>query len=168
MNQLLLTFKKLIIPFRVDAVMPNTLILILRVLTGYLLSFVLAINKFGTPWTPKLMGLELFEVSDWFIKLVEQFGPPFSQMPELFAWSAGFTEALGGILLILGLNTRITAFFITSTMFVTIVFIPWDVSWNIIPAFIFFCLGLFFMGFGSGKFGLDYVLTRRNPIQLHF
>jgi putative oxidoreductase len=124
MNQLLLTFKKLIIPFRVDAVMPNTLILILRVLTGYLLSFVLAINKFGTPWTPKLMGLELFEVSDWFIKLVEQFGPPFSQMPELFAWYAGFTEALGGILLILGLNTRITPFFITSTMFVTIVFIP--------------------------------------------
>ncbi|MEH6772239.1 DoxX family membrane protein [Maribacter arcticus] len=164
MNQLLIPLKKLIIPFRVGAVMPNTLILILRVLTGYLLSFVLAINKFGTPWTPKLMGLELFEVSDWFIKLVEQFGPPFSQMPELFAWSAGFTEALGGILLILGLNTRITPFFITSTMIVTIVFIPWDLSWNIIPTFIFFCLGLIFMGFGSGKFGLDYVLTRRNPI----
>ena len=160
MNQLLLPLKKLIIPFRVDALIPNTLILILRVLTGYLLSFVLAINKFGKPWTPKLMGLELFEVSDWFIKLVEQFWPPFSQMPELFAWSANFTEALGGILLILGLNTRITAFFLTTTMFVTIAFRPLNESWNIIRTFIFFCQGLFFMGFGSGKFGLDYLFTR--------
>ena len=71
MNQILLPLKKLIIPFRVDELMPNVLILIPRVLTGYLLSFVFAVNKFGTPWTPKLMGLELFEVSDWFIKLVE-------------------------------------------------------------------------------------------------
>ena len=168
MNQILLPLKKLIIPFRVDRLMPNILILIPRVLIGYLLSFVFAVNKFGTPWTSKFIGLELFEVSDWFVKLVEQFGTPFSLMPELFAWSAGFTEALGGILLMLGLNTRITAFFITTTMFVTIAFRPWDGSWNIIPIFIFFCLGLFFMGFGSGKFGLDYVLTRRNPYQLHF
>ncbi|WP_339627675.1 DoxX family membrane protein [uncultured Maribacter sp.] len=168
MNQILLPLKKLIIPFRVDRLMPNILILIPRVLIGYLLSFVFAVNKFGTPWTSKFIGLELFEVSDWFVKLVEQFGTPFTLMPEMFAWSAGFTEALGGILLMLGLNTRITAFFITTTMFVTIAFRPWDGSWNIIPIFIFFCLGLFFMGFGSGKFGLDYVLTRRNPYQLHF
>lgn len=168
MNQLLPTFKKLIVPFRVDELIPNILILIPRILTGYLLSFLFAVNKFGVPWTPKLMGLELFEVSDWFVKLVEQFGTPFSLMPELFAWSAGFTEALGGILLILGLNTRITAFFITTTMFVTIAFRPWDATWSIIPTFIFFCLGLFFMGFGSGKFGLDYVLTKRNLYRLHF
>ncbi|MDF4204431.1 DoxX family membrane protein [Maribacter sp. SA7] len=153
--------KKLIIPFKVDALLPNVLILIPRVITGYLLSFVFAINKFGTPWTPTSMGLAYFEVSDWFVELVKQFGTPFSLMPELFAWSAGFTEALGGILLILGLNTRITSFFITVTMFTTIVFRPWDYSWNIMPTFIFFCLGLFYMGFGSGKFGLDYFLTTK-------
>ena len=131
MNQILLPFKKLIIPFRVDELMPNILILIPRVLTGYLLSFVFAVNKFGTPWTPKSMELQLFEVSDWFVKLV--------------------------------LNTRITAFFITITMFITIAFRPWDGSWNIIPTFIFFCIGIFCMGFGSGKFGLDYLFTRRKP-----
>jgi len=135
--------------------------LIPRVITGYLLSFVFSINKFGTPWTPTTMNLQLLEVSDWFIELVRQFGLPFSYLPELFAWSAGFTEALGGILLIMGLNTRITAFFVVSTMFLTIVFRPWDNSWSIMPTFIFFCLGLFFMGFGSGKFGLDYFLTNK-------
>ncbi|MDO6472347.1 DoxX family membrane protein [Maribacter sp. 1_MG-2023] len=153
--------KKLIIPFKVDALLPNVLILIPRAITGYLLSFVFAINKFGTPWTPASVGLAYFEVSDWFVALVTQFGIPFSFMPELFAWSAGLTEALGGILLILGLNTRMTAFFITVTMFTTIVCRPWDGSWNIMPTFIFFCLGLFFMGFGSGKFGLDYLITKR-------
>ncbi|WP_051941826.1 DoxX family membrane protein [Maribacter forsetii] len=153
--------KKLIIPFKVDALLPNVLILIPRAITGYLLSFVFAINKFGTPWTPASVGLGYLEVSDWFVALVTQFGIPFSFMPELFAWSAGLTEALGGILLILGLNTRMTAFFITVTMFTTIVCRPWDGSWNIMPTFIFFCLGLFFMGFGSGKFGLDYLITKK-------
>jgi len=159
--QQLLPLKKLITPFRIDALMPNILVLIPRVITGYLLAFVFAVNKFGTPWTPKSTGLGFLEVSDWFVELVKQFGIPFSYMPEFFAWSAGFTEALGGILLILGLNTRITAFFVTVTMFTTIVFRPWDNSWSIMPTFTFFCLGLFFMGFGSGKFGLDYFITNR-------
>ena len=160
MNELLLLIKRLIIPFKVDAILPNILILVPRVFAGYLLSFVYAINKFGTPWTPKSVGLQLFEVSDWFIELVSQFGLPFSLMPKIFAWSAGFTEAAGGILLMLGLNTRITSFFILITMFITIAFRPWDNSWSIMPTFFFFCLSLFFMGFGSGKYGLDYFITR--------
>lgn len=157
----LTSLKRLIVPFKVDALLPNIFILIPRVFTGYLLAFVFTINKFGTPWTPKSMNLQLFEVSDWFVELTKDFGLPFSLMPEVFAWSAGLTEALGGILLLLGLNTRITAFFITTTMFITIAFRPWDQSWNIMPTFMFFCLGLFFMGFGSGKFGLDYLITKR-------
>lgn len=50
------------------------------------------------------------EVADWFVIAVTNFGPSFDFMPYVFAWSAGFTEAFGGILLALGLNTRITAF----------------------------------------------------------
>tara|TARA_R110000744_G_scaffold73008_5_gene146388 strand:- start:68 stop:556 length:489 start_codon:yes stop_codon:yes gene_type:complete len=161
MNEQLFPLKKLIIPFRIDALLPNVLVLIPRIFTGYLLSFVFAVNKFGTPWTPKSAELGLLEVSDWFVDLVRQFGVPFSYMPEFFAWSVGMTEALGGLLLILGLNTRITAFFVTITMFTTIVFRPWDDTWSIIPTFTLFCLGLFFMGFGSGKFGLDYFITKR-------
>lgn len=161
MYQLLLPIKKLITPFRIDGILPNIFILIPRVITGYFLAFVFAINKFGTPWTPQSMDLKLFEVSDLFIDIVKQFGLPFSIMPEIFSWSAGFTEAMGGLLLILGLNTRITSFFIATTMIVTIIYRPWNDSWSIIPTFIFFCLSLYFMGFGSGKFGLDYYLTRR-------
>lgn len=37
-------------------------------------------------------------------------------MPEVFAWAAALSEFGGGILLILGLGTRIGAFFIFSTM----------------------------------------------------
>ncbi|CAN0604781.1 unnamed protein product, partial [Ectocarpus sp. 12 AP-2014] len=94
----LTSLKRLIVPFKVDALLPNIFILIPRVFTGYLLAFVFAINKFGTPWTPKSMNLQLFEVSDSFVELTKDFGLPFSLMPEVFAWSAGLTEALGGIL----------------------------------------------------------------------
>ncbi|OBR40416.1 hypothetical protein [Maribacter hydrothermalis] len=84
MHKLFLFIKSLLIPFKVDAILPNILIFIPRVFAGYLLSFVYAINKFGTPWTPKALGLQLFEVSEWFIEIVKQFGLPFSLMPQVF------------------------------------------------------------------------------------
>lgn len=37
-------------------------------------------------------------------------------MPHVFAWAAALSEFLGGILLVLGLGTRIAAFFILCTM----------------------------------------------------
>lgn len=148
-------FQKLIPPFQIRDRYVNIFMLVLRLIAGYFLSFVFAANKFGTPWTPASLGLRNFEVSQEFIGIVTAFGAPFDMMPGLFAWSAGFTEAWGGILLLLGLNTRMTAFFITITMLVTIYFRVWDNSWSALPTFIFFCVGLFLMGFGSGKYGLD-------------
>jgi len=153
--------KKLITPFRVDGLLANIILLIPRVIAGFLLAFVYAPVKFGTPWTPKSVDLGLFEVADWFVVSVTQFGTPFNIMPEVFSWSAGFTEAFGGILLLLGLNTRITAFFITSVMVITIYFREWDQTWSILPTFLFFTIGLFYLGFGSGKYGLDYWYAKR-------
>lgn len=154
-------FKKILTPYQVDGLLANSILLVPRVVAGFLLAFVYAPVKFGTPWTPKSLDLGLFEVADWFIVRVTEFGVPFNIMPEVFSWSAGFTEAFGGILLVLGLNTRITAFFITSVMAITIYFREWDDTWSILPTFLFFCIGLFYLGFGSGKYGLDYWYTKR-------
>ncbi|WP_419211926.1 DoxX family protein [Maribacter sp. X9] len=107
------------------------------------------------------MNLELFEMTDEVVEIVRLGGPPFNLMPEVFAWSICFMEAYGGILLILGLNTRITSFFVFITMGLAIIFRKWDGTWDVIPIFLFFCLGLFYMGFGSGKFGLDYYISQR-------
>lgn len=153
--------KRIITPFKVDGLLANIILLIPRIIAGYLLAFVYAPVKFGTPWSQKSRELGLFEVADWFVLKVTEFGTPFNLMPEVFSWSAGFTEAFGGILLLLGLNTRITAFFITCVMAITIYFREWDDTWSILPTFLFFCIGLFYLGFGSGKYGLDYWYANR-------
>ena len=154
-------FKKILTPFQVDGFLANIVLLVPRIIAGFLLAFKYAPIKFGTPWSPKSTNLGLFEVADWFVLKVTEFGAPFNLMPELFSWSAGFTEAFGGILLLLGLNTRITAFFITCVMAISIYFREWDDTWSILPTFLFFCIGLFYLGFGSGKYGLDYWYTNR-------
>ncbi|WP_396637454.1 DoxX family protein [Maribacter sp. R77961] len=153
--------KKWITPYTTDSVLGNFFLFVPRVVTGALLAFVYAPNKFGTPWTPGTLELSLFEVSEEFVALIAYQGYPFDTMPYLFAWSIGFMEAFGGILLILGLNTRMTAFFVFLTMAMGIFFRKWDGTWDIVPVFSFFCLGLFFMGFGSGKWGLDYWFSQR-------
>jgi len=44
---------------------------------------------------------------------VEKMGFP---MPEVFAWAAALAEFAGGILIVLGLCTRVAAFFVFCTM----------------------------------------------------
>ncbi len=152
---------KVIPPFRLVGVLPNFILLLIRVLAGFALSFVYGAEIFGMPWTPEEINLSLFEVADWFVVEVSHFGPPFEYMPWLFAWSAGCTMTIGGILLILGLNTRATAFFIVATKFITIMFRSWNETWDILPTFILFCLGLVYILMGSGRFGMDALLTKR-------
>lgn len=83
--------KRVITPFEVDGLLANMLLLVPRIITGFLLAFVYAPVKFGTPWSPNSLKLELFEVADWFVIKVTEFGTPFNMMPEVFSWSAGFT-----------------------------------------------------------------------------
>ncbi|RRQ48106.1 DoxX family membrane protein [Maribacter algicola] len=154
-------FKIIIRPFEVSGHLPNLILLVPRILTGYSLSFIYAPNKFGTPWTPDSMDLSWFEVSKEFVNHIAYQGYPFDVMPNLFAWSIGFMEAVGGLLLILGLNTRVTSFFVFLTMAMGIFVRKWDGSWDILPVFIFFCVSFFYMGFGAGKFSLDYYIAKR-------
>ena len=155
-------FKKVLKPYEVQGVLPNVLLMLPRVIMGCSLTFIFSQELLGTPWSDENLGF--LQVAPWFVEKVSNFGMPFSLMPKVFAWSAGFTTALGGILLIFGINTRITAFFIVCTKFITILFRAWDGSWDILPVFTFFCFGLFFLGFGAGKYSLDYYITNRCTI----
>lgn len=157
---MLCEYKKIIKPFSIHGFVPNFFLLIPRVLMGFFLAFVYAPNKFGTPWTPSHMNLSWFEVSDEFVQHIAYQGYPFDVFSLIFAWSIGFMEAVGGLLLIVGLNTRITAFFVFLTMSMSIFVRKWDGTWDIIPVFIFFCLGMFYMGFGAGKYSLDHTLSK--------
>ncbi|ASV31773.1 DoxX family protein [Maribacter cobaltidurans] len=161
MVHLLSFFKYLLRPFKADGFLPNLFLLLPRIITGALLAFVYAPDKFGTPWTPEYMQLSLFEVSSTFVDYIAFHGYPFDVLPKFFAWSIGFMEAFGGLLLIVGLNTRMTSFFVFLTMFMGIFFRIWDGSWDVLPVFFFFCIGLFFMGFGGGKYSLDHYISKR-------
>ena len=79
-------------------------------------------DKFGMPWTADSQNLKLFEVSAWFPEDVAAFGGIFSIAPVFFAWMGAFSEAVGGLFLMLGLKTRIASFLITCTMLVAIFF----------------------------------------------
>jgi putative oxidoreductase len=104
--------------------------------------------------------LGLFEVAFWFPKDVAAYGGIFATAPAFFAWMGAFSEAVGGILLLLGLQTRIASFLIVATMLVAIFMqqIP-NGLWNCLPAMGFLWISIFYLVLGSGRFGLDYLLT---------
>ncbi len=132
-----------------------------RIICGLLLTIDFGSPKFGLPWTDPERNLKLFQVPEWFVSDVSEFGFPFSFAPGFFAWMAAAAEGLGGLLLALGLATRTSAFFIVCTMLVAIFYQKWgDVlqqgAWPILPALSFLWVALYSMSLGSGRFGADY------------
>jgi len=133
-----------------------------RILCGLLLTLDFGSSKFGMPWTDPQQGLALFQVAAWFPEDVAAFGPPFSWAPGLFAWIGAASEAIGGLLLVFGFQTRISSFFIACTMLVAIFFQKWGAStWEMLPAMGFLWVSIYSMVLGSGRFGLDYLLSKR-------
>jgi len=133
-----------------------------RVICGYLLTTDFGAAKFGMPWSPIDNNLGLFEVAFWFPNDVKAYGGIFAQFPVFFAWMGAFSEAVGGLLLLIGLQTRLASLLIIATMLVAIFMQQWESGvWNCLPAagFLWVCLYTFIMG--SGRFGLDYLLTKR-------
>ena len=143
----------------------NVLIAVPRILGGLLLCFEFGSSKFGMPWsTTEDMGL--FQVASWFPEDVIKFGIPFSIAPTLFAWLAAATEAIGGLFLVFGLGTRIWSALLAITMLTAIFLQKWPdameygSSWPLLPALGFLWIALYSMVLGSGKFGIDYVVSR--------
>lgn len=134
-----------------------------RIICGYLLTVEFGSPKFGLPWSDSDNGLGLFEVAFWFPQDVTNYGGIFALAPIFFAWMGAFSEGIGGILLILGFQTRVASFLIFCTMIVAIFMQQINNGlWNCLPAMGFLWIGVFYMILGSGRFGIDYLFTKKN------
>ena len=133
-----------------------------RIICGFLLTSSFGAAKFGLPWSPVDSNLGLFEVAFWFPNDVASYGGLFAIAPAFFAWMGAFAEAVGGIFLLLGFQTRIASFLIFSTMMVAIFAQQINNGmWNCLPAMGFLWVSLFTLILGSGRFGIDYLLTKK-------
>ena len=133
-----------------------------RIVCGYLLAFNFGAAKFGLPWSPVDNNLGLFEVAFWFPKDVAQYGGIFAIAPAFFAWMGAFSEAVGGLFLLFGFQTRIASFLIITTMLVAIFMQQMDNGlWNCLAAMGFLWVAMTNLILGSGRFGIDYLITRK-------
>ncbi len=133
-----------------------------RIVSGYLLTSDFGAAKFGLPWSPADNNLKFFEVAFWFPNDVAEYGGIFAMFPAFFAWIGAFSEAVGGIFLLLGLLTRPFAVLIFITMFVAAFFQQMNQGvWNMLPAMGMMWVSLFYSILGSGRFGLDYIIAKK-------
>jgi len=144
----------------------NLLITLPRVLGGLMLCFEFGSSKFGMPWSTT-NELGLFQVASWFPEDISKFGIPFVLAPNLFAWIGAATEAIGGLFLAIGLGTRIWSILLSITMLTAIFFQKWPdameygSSWPLLPAIGFLWISIYSIVLGSGKFGVDYLISRK-------
>lgn len=140
----------------------EVVLLVPRMVCGVMLTVLFGAPKFGLPWSPPENNLRLFEVAWWFPDDVAAFGAPFSWSPALLAWLGAFAEGVGGVLLILGLGSRLAATLVLCTMLVAIFFQQWQAGyWNMLPATGFVWFSLYTMVLGGGRLSLDAWLARR-------
>ena len=133
-----------------------------RILCGLWLTTMFGADKFGMPWTADSQNLNLFEVSAWFPEDVASYGGIFAMAPVFFAWMGAFSEAVGGLLLVLGLKTRIASFLIICTMLTAIFMQKWNQGlWGMLPAMGFLWVSMQHVYLGSGRFGIDYLITKK-------
>ncbi|PIA81976.1 DoxX family protein [Gaetbulibacter sp. 4G1] len=133
----------------------------IRFICGLLLAIDFGSAKFGMPWTPNDRNLNLFEVAAWFPEDIAAYGGIFAIAPIFFAWMGAFSEAVGGLLLAFGLKTRIASFLIMCTMLVAIFMQKWNQgTWAMLPAMGFLWVSIYNLYFGSGRFGIDYLITK--------
>ena len=134
----------------------------IRFICGMMLALDFGASKFGMPWTDDSQNLNLFEVSAWFPEDVAAYGGIFAMAPVFFAWMGAFSEAVGGLLLAFGFQTRIMAFLITCTMLVAMFCQHWgEGTWLLLPAMGFLWVAIYSLYFGSGRFGLDYLISKQ-------
>lgn len=145
--------------------MPNwwqdVFLIIPRIVCGYLLAFNFGADKFGMPWSPVDANLGLFEVAFWFPNDVASYGGIFAIAPVFFAWMGAFSEAIGGLFLLFGFQTRIASLLVICTMLVAIFMQQINNGlWNCLAAMGFLWVAMFYLILGSGRFGIDYLLTK--------
>ena len=153
--------KKLTSPILMPNWLMDFVLTIPRIVCGYLLASSFGADKFGLPWSNPDNGLGLFEVAFWFPQDVAGYGGIFAIAPGFFAWMGAFSEAIGGIMLVLGFQTRIAGFLTMCTMLVAIFMQQINNGmWNCLPAMGFLWIGIIYMVIGSGRFGVDYLCQK--------
>ena len=154
--------RKLFKPILMPTWWQDLVLAVPRIICGYLLATEFGSDKFGMPWSPPEKNLGLFEIVYWFPQDVAKYGGIFAQFPGFFAWMGGFAEAVGGLLLIFGLFTRFSSFLVISTMLVAIFMQQIDNGlWNCLAAMGFLWVGMNTLIIGSGRFGLDYFISKK-------
>ncbi len=152
--------KKIIQPIVLPFWWQDLLLAVPRIVCGYFLTADFGSSKFGLPWSPAEKNLGFFEVAFWFPNDVAGYGGIFAMFPAFFAWMAAFSEAVGGLLLMLGFQTRLFSFLICCTMLVAIFMQQINQGiWNALPALVFLWVAVFGCILGSGRFGADYLIT---------
>lgn len=133
-----------------------------RIICGFVLTSSFGSDKFGMPWTADSQNLSLFEVSAWFPEDVAAYGGLFAMFPVFFAWMGAFSEAVGGLFIMFGFKTRIFSFLIMCTMLVAIFMQKWGQPlWSMLPALGFLWVSLYSLALGSGRLGLDYIISKK-------
>lgn len=84
-----------------------------------------------------------------------------------FIWVGGMLELVGGILILLGLFTRVTAFILSGEMAVAyfMVHFPrgfWPIQNGGEPAVVYCFVFLYFAAAGAGLFSLDHMLRKKS------
>ncbi|MGL2966287.1 DoxX family protein [Flavobacterium sp. XGLA_31] len=154
--------QKIIQPIKMPSLFQDLILLIPRVICGYLLTSNFGAAKFGLPWSPPDNNLGLFEVAFWFPNDIAEYGGIFAKFPAFFAWMGAFSEAVGGLFLIFGLGTRIWSFLIICTMLVAMFMQQFNQGlWNMMPAMGFLWIAVFYMILGSGRFGIDNLFYKK-------
>lgn len=139
------TINKIITPVLMSNWFADAMLALPRVIGCYLLATHFGMSKFPVP--------------DWFISDNAKLGIPF---PVFFSWAAATSEVIGAFMLVLGLGTRIAAFFLSCTMMVAIFMQQWNNElWQKLPAMGFLWLAIIYMVLGSGRFGLDYLISKK-------
>ncbi len=138
-------FSKIITPVYTSTWYSDLMLAIPRIVGCYFLAVNFGGSKFPCP--------------EWFIKDVAGYGFPF---PAFFAWAAVLAETFGGALLVMGLLTRFAGFMVMCTMLVAIFFQKWGGEvWEMLPALGFLWISLYAIVMGSGRFGLDHLISKK-------
>lgn len=103
-------------------------------------------------------GLAKLPPPDGFVKIITQLGFP---APEAFAWAAGMSEFVGGLMLAVGLMTRPAAATVAITMAVALFgHHAGDGFQQRELPMLYGAAALAFATMGSGRFGLDRIVNR--------
>jgi putative oxidoreductase len=154
--------KRMTAPVILPAWWQDLMLAVPRIICGYLLAANFGAAKFGMPWSPADNNLGFFEVAFWFPNDVKEYGGVFAMFPAFWAWMGAFSEAVGGLFVLAGFQTRIFSFLITCTMLVVIFVHQFNNGlWSMLAGMGFLWVSMMGMALGSGRFGIDYLISKK-------